>query len=73
MSTPVNPPRQLDDIPVDPSLPPRERIARFISAAGDPYQYQCGGLTVNLEFTGTKSSLQDTLEKFMIQKKQELS
>lgn len=56
----------IQDIHVDPSLPPAERIREAArQMKGNPFVYRCGGILVKTSFAGTRplqTVLEDCLE-----------
>lgn len=41
----------ISNLPVDPSLPPEERIGRFVQSVGNPYQFRVGDTAVRVHFS----------------------
>ena len=53
----------------DLALPKKERQARFIQRAVNPYCFNVGGVGVKIEFAENGPSLQEMLTAFFIRKK----
>ena len=53
----------------DLTLPKKERQARFIQWAVNPYCFSVGGVGVKIEFAEGGPSLQETLTAFLIRQK----
>ena len=65
----INSSSDISQIEVDTSLPVPERLQRFLSRAGDPYQFKIGDTTVHISFCMEKTNLQERLAHIMSETK----
>lgn len=53
--------KNIQDVVIDTTKPPQERLRSFIEQIGDPYCYRDGDVIVEVGYAKTDISLQDRL------------
>lgn len=48
-------------LPIDPALPPAEKLRQYVSQTPDPYQYKINDTTIETRWISTENTLQDCL------------
>jgi hypothetical protein len=57
----------IKDVKTNMDLPPDERQADYIRQIKNPYCFKCGKAIVKLSFADTQTTLEDCLERYLLQ------
>lgn len=54
----------INDVRIDTSLPPAQRMSSYIAQIGNPYCYRHGNTIVKLRFSETEVTLEERLQSY---------
>ena len=61
----IKPPKSVQNVHIDRTLPKEERIKSFIRQIKNPYVYKCGDIIVKATFSDTDETLEDRMEHYL--------
>ena len=61
----IKPPKSVQNVHIDRTLPKEERIKSFIRQIKNPYVYKCGDIIVKGTFSDTDETLEDRMEHYL--------
>lgn len=56
----------INEIRIDPALPPAERLLNYLQQIRNPYCFRCGATTVRVSFAANGADLETILKNYFI-------